>query len=223
MRLIFSAFIMFAGLSLSAAFSVDAATLTVTNAADSGPGSLRQAVASAISGDTIDFDLTYPAVITLTTGEILIDKDLIINGPGARKLEIRGDAIGFLGAIFLVKPSNCPPITVTISGLTINNTNSNGNLELNTRSGAATVHSGSCNSTLTISDCLITGNSSSASGVMNWFATLIVRNSTFTGLGADAAYARLLEASGVETEKGPRNSVGARPLARVPRTKKTRI
>ena len=32
-----------------------AATITVTNVADSGPGSLRQAIASAATGDTIDF------------------------------------------------------------------------------------------------------------------------------------------------------------------------
>ena len=48
------------------------ATLTVTNTADSGPGTLRQALADAGRGDTIDFDPAVfppaaPAAITLLT------------------------------------------------------------------------------------------------------------------------------------------------------------
>ena len=46
----------------------ESATSTVTNTNDSGAGSLRQALADANDGDTIDFNLTYPATITLTTG-----------------------------------------------------------------------------------------------------------------------------------------------------------
>src|SRR6266496_4176457 len=40
-------------------------TITVTNANDSGTGSLRQALANANDGDTIDFSITTPATITL--------------------------------------------------------------------------------------------------------------------------------------------------------------
>ena len=57
-----------------------AATITVTSTADSGAGSLRQAVADASAGDTVDFNLTYPATITLTSGDININKDLTITG-----------------------------------------------------------------------------------------------------------------------------------------------
>jgi hypothetical protein len=53
-----------AGLSLSMA-PVFAATLTVTNTYDSGPGSLRDAIAVASPGDTVNFSLAYPATITL--------------------------------------------------------------------------------------------------------------------------------------------------------------
>ena len=41
------------------------ATVTVTNPNDSGAGSLRDAIASAASGDTIGFDLPLPAVVAL--------------------------------------------------------------------------------------------------------------------------------------------------------------
>jgi hypothetical protein len=53
-----------------------AATLVVTSTADIGDGSLRAAIAGAVAGDTISFNLNYPATITLTSGELLIDKNL---------------------------------------------------------------------------------------------------------------------------------------------------
>ena len=42
-----------------------AAAVTVTNTADSGPGTLRAALASAANGDRIGFSLATPAKITL--------------------------------------------------------------------------------------------------------------------------------------------------------------
>lgn len=57
-------------------------TLFVTNTNDSGPGSLRDAVANAAPGDTIEFDLSgCPCTITLTSGEIVIDKPVLIGQP----------------------------------------------------------------------------------------------------------------------------------------------
>ena len=47
-----------AALPLLAAPAAQAATLTVTNPNDSGAGSLRQAVADAAGGDTIEFGAT---------------------------------------------------------------------------------------------------------------------------------------------------------------------
>ena len=46
--------------------SAHAATITVTNTNDSGPGSLRQALANANNGDRINFAVT--GAITLTSG-----------------------------------------------------------------------------------------------------------------------------------------------------------
>ena len=63
--------------------SVHAATITVMNTNDSGPASLRDAIATASSGDTIDFGAGVIGAITLTSGELLVDKNLTITGPGA--------------------------------------------------------------------------------------------------------------------------------------------
>lgn len=57
-----------------------AATITVTSNADSGPGSLRQAIASAASGDTITFDNDY--TITLASQLDIINKTVTITGAG---------------------------------------------------------------------------------------------------------------------------------------------
>ena len=54
--------------------------LIVTSGADSGTGSLRQAIADAAPGDTITFD-RHVHRITLTTGELDITQDLDIEGP----------------------------------------------------------------------------------------------------------------------------------------------
>ena len=66
-----------------------ATTITVTNTNDSGPGSLRQALADAIDGDTVTFAVT--GTITLTSGGLVIDKDVTISGPGADQLSIDGN------------------------------------------------------------------------------------------------------------------------------------
>ncbi|HXQ02552.1 MAG TPA: hypothetical protein VN801_06245, partial [Candidatus Udaeobacter sp.] len=62
------------------AMQAHAATITVTNTNDSGPGSLRQALAIAHDGDTITFAVT--GTIGLTSGGLLIGKDITISGPG---------------------------------------------------------------------------------------------------------------------------------------------
>ena len=60
-----------------------AAAIVVTSPADSGPGSLRQAVADARRGDVITFSAGV-ARIELGGTEIVVDKDLEIRGPSAQ-------------------------------------------------------------------------------------------------------------------------------------------
>jgi hypothetical protein len=66
--------------------------LTVTNTADSGPGSLRWAVAQLDQYGMITFDLSLPATISLTSGEIVIDKPMSIIGPGIHLLTITSNS-----------------------------------------------------------------------------------------------------------------------------------
>jgi uncharacterized protein (TIGR03118 family) len=67
-------------------------TLTVLNTLDSGAGSLRAALAAAQPGDTIRFDHHLSGqTITLTSGELVIDKSLAIDGPGADRLTVSGN------------------------------------------------------------------------------------------------------------------------------------
>ncbi|WP_448680774.1 Ig-like domain-containing protein [Pseudomonas nicosulfuronedens] len=62
-----------------AAYLHDLATITVTSNADSGAGTLRNAIASATAGDTITFS-TPGMTVGLTTGQLVINKNLIIDG-----------------------------------------------------------------------------------------------------------------------------------------------
>src|SRR5438105_771175 len=59
-----------------------AATITVTNALDSGSGSLRQAGLDAVDGDTVIFSpAVYSAPLTITlSGQMEISKLLTIDG-----------------------------------------------------------------------------------------------------------------------------------------------
>src|SRR5205814_6353445 len=97
-------------------FRPHAATITVTTTNDSGPGSLRQALADVPDGGTIQFD---PALngqnITLTSAELVINKNITISGPGPGLLTTRRDQQAPDFRIFRVMPG----YTVEISGLTI--------------------------------------------------------------------------------------------------------
>ena len=86
--------------------------ITVTNLNDSGAGSLRQALADASDGDTINFAVS--GTISLTSGELVIDKNITISGPGSNSLTVRPSPGSFF-RVFNVMPSH----SITIHGLTI--------------------------------------------------------------------------------------------------------
>ena len=87
-------------------------TYTVNTTADSGNGSLRQGIAHVCPGGTIDFNLTYPATLTLTSDQLTIDKDVNLNGPGAEHLAVSGNDAW---RVFALNAG----ATVQIGGLTI--------------------------------------------------------------------------------------------------------
>lgn len=73
-----------------ASLPASAATLTVTNCNDAGAGSLRNAIAGAHSGDTVDLSALACNRIALASGELAIPaNDLLFQGP-ASKLTIAG-------------------------------------------------------------------------------------------------------------------------------------
>jgi hypothetical protein len=155
--------------------SAQASTITVTNTNDSGPGSLRQALADSHDHDTITFD---PALngqfITLTSSELVIDKSITINGPGPDMLAVLGSPYTPF-RIFHVMPG----FTVTIAGLTISDGNSG-------QQGGGAILNG--HATLTILNSTIYANHSDSAGggIYNdarnsGSATLTITNSSVTG------------------------------------------
>jgi len=75
------------------AMQTRATTITEVSINDSGPGSLRQGLVNANDGDTINFAVT--GNIALTSGGLVIDKNVTISGPGANELSIDGKPRGF--------------------------------------------------------------------------------------------------------------------------------
>lgn len=160
--------------SLAGSQVVNCVSIVVSNTNDSGAGSLRHAILGACPGGTITFaaGLTSggPATIVLTSGELLIDKNLTITGPGANLLSVSGNGSS---RIFNVQAG-----MVVISGLSI----INGTLGTG-ESGGGILNRAS----LTLISCAITGNTAPVAGggiqnsANNAPATLTVINSTISG------------------------------------------
>lgn len=139
-------------------------TLTVSSTANSGVGTLRQAILNAVPGDTIAFNLNFPAVIAVTGNELTIAKSLTIVGPGVDDLWLDGMSGGNI--LFNIQPG----VTFTISQLGLRNSSS-----------FAISNSG----TLTVSHVNFLNNTALTSGarggaIVNT-GTLAVSESTFRG------------------------------------------
>ena len=139
-----------------------ATTVIVSNTNDNGPGSLRQALADANDGDTIDA-MGISGVITLTTGQLLVDKSVTINGAGAGVLAIDGNTTS---RVFQTATGE----TVSISGLTIRNGQGG--------EGGAILNADTA--TLTIINSTLNGNTAGFGGGVFNSGTLTITNSTFS-------------------------------------------
>lgn len=149
-----------------------AAPITVTSNADSGAGSLRAAIASASSGDTVEFAPVLDGqTITLASGELTIGKNLTITGPGATHLTISGN-----GASRVLYVSSG---TVDISGLTITDGNGTHPSDGSTNQGDDIDVEGASTS-VTLDGLAITGANGSLFGGGVGFsdATVHITNST---------------------------------------------
>jgi hypothetical protein len=139
-----------AALLLSAHPAAASADVTVTNQNDSGPGSLRQAIADAAPGDRV----VVPAGTYMLTSELVVAKNLTIAGAGSSDTAI--DAQTASRVFHTMGAGN----QVTISGMTI-------------RDGKAVPPAGTIEAkgggvlneqaTLTLSDDLIAANQAFAS------------------------------------------------------------
>jgi len=176
------------------AIPAHATTIVVTNTSDSGPGSLRQGLMDANDGDTIDAT-GISGVITLTTGELAVDKSVTINGASADVLAIDGNTTS---RVFNI---GFPSQTVTISGLTIRNAQGNfgGGIFISnaptatiincTVSGSRAGFGGGIFSDaalLTIANTTISGNIASEGGGIYNNGTVTITNSTFSDNSAQS-------------------------------------
>ena len=119
-------------------------TVVVHSTADDGPGSLRQALLLAPDGGTIN--IRAKGTITLTSGELVVDKGVSIRGPGAAQLEVSGNNAS---RVFHITPGT----TATLSGLKITNSHRPGPREIE----ASAIYSD--RATLTVNRCIISHNS----------------------------------------------------------------
>ena len=155
-----------------------AVDLLVYNTNNVGPGSLRQAISdnNALGGgNTIVFSNIVTGTITLSGGELLVTRDVTINGPGDTLLSLSGN-----NANRIFHLTNA---AVHISGLTITD-------GLASRGGGIMQDSG----TLLLRQCVISNSSSSsfgggiaASGTVALAECVIVQNRGFSSDGVGMA------------------------------------
>jgi hypothetical protein len=160
---------------LAPASPARAATFTVTNNNDAGPGSLRQAVADANAAagpDTIDFAVT--GTITLGSSLPPVTQALTITGPGSASLTISGGST--VGILEVNSPASLDLRDVTIA---------HGNKPFCAGCGLSPNHGGGIyvnnGATLSVTNSVFSGNHANSGGAIGNEGTLTVTNSTFSG------------------------------------------
>jgi hypothetical protein len=137
----------------------------VTNLNDSGPGSLRQAIAGASPEDTVEFQPGLSGTITLTS-PVTINDVLTIKGPGPDPSVITVSSKN-AQEVFIIPAQ----FSVAISEVTIANANTGGN----SLGGGV-----SNNGHLTITDCTFSDNFSAGGGAIYNGGNMDITGSTFT-------------------------------------------
>ncbi|MGH2953923.1 MAG: choice-of-anchor Q domain-containing protein [Solirubrobacterales bacterium] len=167
------------GVTVLFAPAAKAATFTVTNLNDDGPGSLRQAVvdSNAIGDDVIVFESGLSGTITLTSGDLDIfegEGDLDIQGPGASEIAVRTN-----GSSRIFEVYNSEFYSISISDLTLRDGLVVGD------GGAIFNHpgSGAESADLSLTGVILTGNEATLSGgaVYNRDGALTIADSILSG------------------------------------------
>jgi hypothetical protein len=124
--------------------------LTVTSLADSGAGTLRERIAAALPGDTIQFSLSGT---TTLNSELVISKNLRINGPAANSLRISGNNYS---RVFNITAGNVQIFNLTIADGRVVGTNGLAGLNAETVSGGGILVANGA--TLDLENCILTNN-----------------------------------------------------------------
>ena len=181
--------------------------IDVTNTNDNGLGSLRNALDIATDGDQINLNVMGSIILNPTYGELIIDKEVTIQGPGADLLSISGGGssrVLYIEAVDTVNISDLSIISGDATGYDHSDPgalygggiyNRSENLAITdcTISGNKSGYDGAgmfnCSCTNpTLTNCTFTGNSSNemGGGVCNWSdSTPTLTNCTFTGNSAN--------------------------------------
>lgn len=137
---------------------------TVVGTTNDNGVSLRWCICEAQPGDTVSFGPGVTGTATLNSGELLIAKNVTVNGPGANVLAINGNAAS---RVFHVVEA-----IVSISGLTITNGNAAGSFPPDEGGGIFSDHS-----PLSVSNCVVSGNfaANNGGGIYNngWIVAVV--------------------------------------------------
>ena len=154
-------------------------TLTVTNTDDSGPGSLRDAIAiadSLTSATKIVFAPTVSGTIDLASGPLTITNNLDIDGPGAGKLAVSGQGVS---RVFVIDGGSYGGASqVSIGGLTIEDGLATSDLDFPASGGGIL----DLMAGLTLDDCVLDSNQApwSGAGTMIYRGSLAASDSTWS-------------------------------------------
>jgi hypothetical protein len=175
---------------------LEAPVVVVTNTDDAGAGSLRQAIADAPDGASIQFDAGIAGrTIVLTSGELFIDKPLTVEGPVTGGMTVSGGLssrvfrIGVNGDVIFRNLSIVNGREDSFGGgifnnggrLTLDHSLVANNEVFGGKPFGGGIYSSGTGSSLVLVNSTVSGNVGGNGGGINSQVSLTIRNSTITG------------------------------------------
>jgi len=187
----------------------------VTSTADSGAGTLREALANVCTGDTITFNIAGagPHTITLTTGELAVAKNVTVNNNSGESITISGNnasrvfninsgkTVGIVGLTITGGSSTDGGAIVNDGSLTVVNSTLSGNAASADGGAISTTATGT---SLTLINTTLSGNTAAGSGggLIVLGGTVSIINSTITNNKADSDANSLGDGGGIRANAG---------------------